>query len=102
MAVGRGHLLIGGAQFFVIVRPAAYFRELSIHRAADVFPAVPVVFLRFAISGLFGIVVIGAGGAIDRHPDLLLLPALTVHLATARPKTSCALTRAYAEAVRQK
>jgi hypothetical protein len=30
-----------------------------------------VIFLRFAVSGLFGIVVMRAGGAIDRHPDLL-------------------------------
>ena len=29
-----------------------------------------------------------AGGAIDRHPDLLLLPALTVHPAIAHPKIS--------------
>jgi hypothetical protein len=53
------HLLIGGAQFFVVFRPAAYFRGLLL--------TVPVIFLRFAVSGLFGIVVIRAGGAIDRH-----------------------------------
>ncbi len=61
-------------------------------------PAVPASFLRFAISGLSGIVVIRAGGAIDRHPDLLLLPALTVHPATARPEISWDRIRALAEA----
>jgi hypothetical protein len=62
----------------------------------------PVIFLRFAVSGLFGIVVMRAGGAIDRHPDLLLLPAFTVHPAIAQPKTSWDMTRAYTEAVRKK
>ena len=88
-AIGRGHLLISGAQFFVVFRPAAHFRGLL--------PTVPVNFLRFAISGLFGIVVMRAGRAVDRHPDLLLLPALTVHPATAHPKICWDMTRAYAE-----
>ena len=80
MAVGRDHLLIGDAQFLVVFRTAAYFRGLLL--------TLLVSFVRFAVCGLFGIVVIGAGGAIDRHPDLLLLPALTVHPAIAQPKIS--------------
>jgi hypothetical protein len=63
---------------------------------------VPVVFVRFAVSGLFWIVVIGTGGAIDCHPDLLLLLALTVRPTTAQPKISWDVTRAYAEPVQQK
>ena len=89
MAAGRGYLLIGGAQFFVVFRAAAYFRGLLF--------TTPVTILRFAVSGLFGIVVIRAGGTIDRHPDLLLLPAFTVHPAIAQPKISWDMTRAYAE-----
>ncbi len=93
-AIGRGHLLISGAEFFVVFRPAAHFRGLLL--------TLPVIFLGFAVSGLFGVVVIGAGGAVDRHPDLLLLPALTVHPATAPPKVCRDMTGAYAEPVRQK
>src|ERR1700751_1847596 len=40
--------------------------------------AEPMPFLRCGSSGPFGIVVIHAGGAVDRHPDLLLPPALTL------------------------
>ncbi len=88
----RGHLLIGAAQFLVVFRTAAYFRGLL--------PTLPVSFVRFAVCGLFGVVVIGAGGAVDRHPDLLLLPAFTVHPATAQPKISLDMTKANSEAVR--
>jgi hypothetical protein len=91
------HLVIGGAQFFVVFRATVYFRGLSIRRTVGVFPIVRMPFLRFAVSGLFGIVV-RAGGAIDRHPDLLLSPVLTVHLATAHPRISWDMTRAYDEA----
>ena len=40
--------------------------------------------------------------AIDRHPDLLLLPAFTLHPATAQPKISRDMTKADSEAVRSK
>jgi hypothetical protein len=71
--------LIHGTQCLVVFRASAYFRGLSICRVAGVCPAtVLVLFLRFAICALFGIVVIRAGGAVDRHPDLLVPPALTV------------------------
>jgi hypothetical protein len=73
------HPLIHGTQCLVVFRASAYFRGLSICRVAGVCPAtVLVLFLRFAICALFGIVVIRAGGAVDRHPDLLVPPALTV------------------------
>src|SRR5450755_1303010 len=69
----RGHPLIHGTQCLVVFRASAYFRGLSICRVADVCPVtVLVLFLRFAICALFGIVVIRAGGAVDRHPDLLV------------------------------
>ncbi len=66
-----------------VLLSAARAESIGEDRTADVLPARPASFLRFAISGLSGIVVIRPGGAIDRHPDLLVLPALTVHLATA-------------------
>src|ERR1017187_1629632 len=75
----RGHPLIHGTQCLVVFRASAYFRGLSICRVAGVCPAtVLVLFLRFAICALFGIVVIRAGGAVDRHPDLLVPPVLIV------------------------
>jgi hypothetical protein len=88
------HLLIGGAQFFVVFRPAAYFRGLLL--------TVPVVFVRFAVSGLFWIVVIGAGGPSIATRISFLLLALTVRPTTAQPKISWDVTRAYAEPVQQK
>ena len=65
--VGFGHRL-------VTLRLTAWTRRAARH------PRAAVHCLRLDRDRL-----IRAGGAIDRHPDLLVLPALTVHLATAYP-----------------
>src|SRR5580700_7617942 len=72
--VRHGHPLIRSAQCLVVFRATAYFRELSIRRTIGVLPIALGHFRRFGISALFGIVVRRAGGAVDRHPVLLLPP----------------------------